>query len=241
MPNKKQSARPAESGWLLEAGVIGIDKTLKLIKLSKWTLVELEILVRAFSLKPVLGETTDPKKKAGLPWFPIDGAHRTEFEPDLISYPIEGREDYQRCLELFFKCLVSEAESKRKLGRGPTSDRQPLYRWLMNADTLDLIVKGPEGVEVRSKRLRKIKAYCLVLADAVKVIGGESRTLPESNSRRIAFHHVTIKSERRDSLGRPLPSTQIDREMVRRVIRLVRRDHRVVYNAVDSQLWLTAR
>ena len=53
MPNKKQSARPAEAGWLLEAGVIGIDKTLKLIKLSKWTLVELEILVRQLSLKPV--------------------------------------------------------------------------------------------------------------------------------------------------------------------------------------------
>ena len=187
MPNKKQSARPAESGWLLEAGVIGIDKTLKFIKLSKWTLVELEILVRAFSLKPVLGETTDPKKKAGLPWFPIDEAHRTEFEPDLISYPIEGREDYQRCLERFFKCLVSESESKRKKGRGPTSDRQPLYRWLMNADTLDLIAKGPEGVEVRSKRLRKIKAYCFVLADAVKVIGGERRTLPTDYSSEVKF------------------------------------------------------
>ena len=187
MPNNKQSARPAESGWLLEVGVIGIDKTLKLIKLSKWTLVELEILVRAFSLKPVLGETTDPKKKAGLPWFPIDGAHRTEFEPDFISYPIEGREDYQRCLERFFKCLVSEAESKRKLGRGPTSDRQPLYRWLMTADTLDLIVKGPEGVEVRSKRLRKIKAYCLVLTDAVKVIGGERRTLPTDYPSEVKF------------------------------------------------------
>jgi hypothetical protein len=179
MPNKKQSARPAESGWLLESGVIGIDKTLKLIKLSKWTLVELEILVRQLSLKPVEGETTDPKKKAGLPWFPID-QEQGKFEPDLISYPIEGREDYQRCFERFFKCLVSEAESKRKHGRGPTSDRQPLYRWLMNADTLDLIVKGPEGIEVRNKRLNKIKAYCLVLADAVKVIRGEIRKMPTS-------------------------------------------------------------
>jgi hypothetical protein len=178
MPNKKQSARPAESGWLLEVGVIGIDKTLKLIKLSKWTLVELEILFRQHSIKPVEGETTDPQKKAGLPWFPIDEAHRTEFEPDLILYPIEGREDYQRCLERFFKCLVSESESKRRKGRGPTSDRQPLYRWLMNADTLNLIVKGPEGVEVRSKRLKKIKAYCLLLADAVKVIRGERSTMP---------------------------------------------------------------
>jgi hypothetical protein len=180
MPNKKQSARPAESRWLLEAGVIGIDKTLKLIKLSKWTLLELEILFRQLSLKPVLGETTDPKKKAGLPWFPIVEAKWTEFEPDLISYPIEGRENYQRCLERLFRCLVSEAESKRKHGRGPTSDRQPLYRWLMNADTLDLIVKGPEGVEVRNKRLNKIKAYCSVLADALKVIRGEIRKMPTS-------------------------------------------------------------
>jgi len=178
MPNKKQSARPAESGWLLEVGVIGIDKTLKLIELTNWTLVELEIMARQLSLRPVEGEATDPKKKTGLPWFPIDEAHRTEFEPDLISYPIEGREDYQRCLERFFKCLVSEAESKRKKGRGPTSDRQPLYRWLMNADTLDLIAKGPEGVEVRRKRLNKIEAVCLLLADAVKVIRGERRTMP---------------------------------------------------------------
>lgn len=187
MPNKKQSARPAESGWLMEVGVIGIDKTLKLIKLSKWTLKELEILFRQLSLKSVLGETTDHKKKMGLPWFPIDNANRTEFEPDLISSPIEGKEDYQRCLERFFKCLVSEAESKRKKGRGPTSDRQPLSRWLMSAETLDLIVKGPEGVEVRSKRLRKIKAYSLVLADAVKVIGGERRTLPTDYPSEVKF------------------------------------------------------
>ena len=63
MPNKKQSARPAESGWLLEAGVIGIDKTLKFIKLSKWTLVELEILVRAHERL----ENTDAPLREALP------------------------------------------------------------------------------------------------------------------------------------------------------------------------------
>jgi hypothetical protein len=177
MPSKKQSVRPAEAGWLLEVGVIGIDKTLKLILLSKWTLVELELFFRQMSLKSVLGETTRPERKKALPWLKID-TKPGQMEGELISHPIEGQEDYQRCIERLIKCLVSDEESKRKKGRGPTSDRQPLHRWLMDAETLDLIVKGPEGVEVLSKRLKKIKAYCLVLADAVKVICGERKSMP---------------------------------------------------------------
>ncbi len=179
MPSKKQSARPAESGWLLEVGVIGIDKTLKLVLLSKWTLVELELFFRKMSLKSVLGRTTRHDEKKALPWLRIN-AEPGQMEGELISHPIEGQEDYQRCIERLIKCLVSDEESKRKKGRGPTSDRQPLHRWLMDAETLDLITKGPEGVEVLSKRLKKIKAYCVVLADAVEVICGEKRSMPTS-------------------------------------------------------------
>lgn len=187
MPKRKETATTAESGWLLEVGVIGIDKTLKLMKLTKWTLEELEIVFRQLCLKPVVGQAADSKRKSALPWFPIRNAHRTEFEGDLCGYQIEGREDYQRCFERFINCLILDEESKRKKGRGPTSDRQPLYRWIMNDDALDLVEKGPEGVEVRSKRLRKIKAYCLVLADALKVIGGERRTLAKYYPSEVKF------------------------------------------------------
>lgn len=177
MPNKKQSARPAESGWLLEAGVIGIDKTLKLIKLTKWTIVELELFFRHISLKSTLGEAASYERKKILPWLKIV-QEPGQMEGELITHPIEGQEHYQRCIERLIKCLVLDEESKRKKGRGPTSDRQPLHRWLMDAGTLDLIVKGPEGVEVLSKRLKKIKAYCSVLSYAIQVICGERRTMP---------------------------------------------------------------
>ena len=49
MATKKQSTRSADSGWLLEIGVIGIDKTLKLIRLTHLSPLELESLLRPWS------------------------------------------------------------------------------------------------------------------------------------------------------------------------------------------------
>ena len=66
MPNKKQSARPAESGWLLEVGVLGVDKTLKLLKYLGDTLLGAEQVLRNRGIKGI--------DRSKLPWLCIPPA-----------------------------------------------------------------------------------------------------------------------------------------------------------------------
>ncbi|MCX6889892.1 MAG: hypothetical protein NTU71_10860, partial [Verrucomicrobia bacterium] len=48
MPNKKQSARPAESGWLLEVGVLGVAKSLLWMEKTGRSLLEIEHVLRGW-------------------------------------------------------------------------------------------------------------------------------------------------------------------------------------------------
>ena len=51
MPNKKQSARPAESGWLLEIGVLGVAKSLLWMEKTGRSLLEIEHVLRSWRIK----------------------------------------------------------------------------------------------------------------------------------------------------------------------------------------------
>lgn len=155
MPNKKQSARPAESGWLLEVGVIGIDKTLKLIRLSRKTLLEIEHLFRPWS-----GEGLSWKEKQSLPWRFIE---RTPFEDD--SEMEDEWEDLGMALE---------HDEGLKASKG--GNRRALYKWRISAETAKRIKAEYVGYD-RNKYLR-MKAECRILADALFVISGELRKVP---------------------------------------------------------------
>jgi hypothetical protein len=50
MPKTKESAIKDNAGWLLYVGVIGIDKTLSLLRGQKWSLLELEQTLRQFKI-----------------------------------------------------------------------------------------------------------------------------------------------------------------------------------------------
>lgn len=155
MPNKKQSARPAESGWLLEVGVIGIDKTLKLIRLSGKTLLEIEHLFRPWS-----GEGLSWKEKQSLPWRFIE---RAPFEDD--SEMEDEWEDLGMALE---------HDEGLKASKG--GSRKALHKWRISAETAKRIKAEFVGYD-RNKYLR-MKAECRILADALFVISGELRKVP---------------------------------------------------------------
>lgn len=155
MPNKKQSARPAESRWLLEVGVIGIDKTLKLIRLSGKTLLEIEHLFRPWS-----GEGLSWKEKQSLPWRFIE---RAPFEDD--SEMEDEWEDLGMALE---------HDEGLKASKG--GSRKALHKWRISAETAKRIKAEFVGYD-RNKYLR-MKAECRILADALFVISGELRKVP---------------------------------------------------------------
>ena len=150
MPNKKQSARPAESKWLLESGVIGIDKTLKLIRLSQRPLLELEHLFRPWS-----GEGLSWTEKQSLPWRLIESYFHDQ----------NGGE-----MEDEWEHLSTDLEHDEKLKASKGGSRKALHKWRISAETAKQIKAEFVGYD-RNKYLR-MKAQCRILGDAIFVISG---------------------------------------------------------------------
>jgi hypothetical protein len=155
MPKKKQSARPAGAGWLLEVGVIGIDKTLKLVRLTQRPLLELEHLFRPWS-----GEGLSWTEKQSLPWRFIE---RAPFESDS-----ETEDEWEHL------GMALEHDEELKAGKG--GNRKALYKWRISAEIAKRIKAEFVGYD-RNKYLR-MKAECRILADALFVISGVLRKVP---------------------------------------------------------------
>ena len=145
MPNKKQSARPAESGWLLEVGVIGIDKTLKLIRLSKRPLLEIEYLFRPWS-----GDGLSFADKKSLPWrfiesSPFESDSEIEDEWESLGMDLEHDEELKSRKGGSRKALhKSEALTSRLMGNSPGVLRDNYEALVLRAPRL-----APEWFKVK--------------------------------------------------------------------------------------------
>ena len=221
MPNKKQSARPAESGWLLEVGVIGIDKTLTLVRLLDETLLGAEMLLRNEgslgvnkSSLPML-RIAEPlwTKARHSPGLLVDwatcllnatktkGGNLTEEEEfDLFQgwhdantyYP--GRDES----DLFNSALEDFELRQKKKGKGDKGEHRPsLSKWMMNAETFRLFCSGPLDNDTERPKKDRIIAHSRALGDALKVISGELRALPSRYANTIERH---LKGGARESL-----------------------------------------
>ncbi len=176
MPKKKKSARPAESGWLLEVGVIGVDKTLKLMVLLGWSLLEVEQVLRPWCFKGVTYAD-----KSGLPFLKIKPAHwQGKSGVNWGAYEDEA--------DRIGMALDHDKEAKLRKGRAPTSERQPLEKWFLDRSTLKLFRPGPLDNDTERPRLERIKAHSRALGDALEVIAGERRSLPASYPRETERH-----------------------------------------------------
>jgi hypothetical protein len=177
MPNKKQSARPAESGWLLEVGVMGINKTLQLLKkgFPKFELIQVERLLRNYnkvkrgSDLPYLIHTAIPPLESIC----VDVITDDPRIPKQLTIPC----DFDEFDEMVG--LIKKDERKKSVkGSGPYgSSRAPLDRWMLDDATTALILDGPRGDSDKGRRLKIIKAHSLVLADIVDVISGRKKSL----------------------------------------------------------------
>ena len=214
MPNKKQSARPAESGWLLEVGVIGIDKTLKLVRLLDETLLGAEMLLRNEGAEGVdkrslpmfvIPEPKWSKRNCPPPVLPEDwgkclsmaskkkGRELTDDEYyDLIQDWDTSRNDYPGRDEsdLFNSALEDFELRQKKKGKGPKSKHRPsLSKWMMSAKTFKLFRSGPLDNDTERPKKERITAHSRALGDALKVISGKLRALPSRYPKTIERHH----------------------------------------------------
>ena len=201
--------------------MIGIDKTLKLIKLLDTTLLCAEQLLRnegALGVDktslPML-KIAEPlwRKARHLPGMLIDwdtcrskatkskGRNLTEEEEiDLYQdwheantyYPGQDESDrFNSALEDF------ELRQKEK-GKGPKSKHRPsLSKWMISAKTFKLFCSGPLDNDTERPKKDRIIAHSRALGDALKVISGELRALPSRYPKTIERH---LKGGARETL-----------------------------------------
>ena len=215
----------SDSKWLLEVGVIGIDKTLKILKLHKISLLELEQILRQHNSVEV-----SYKEKAKLPWREIQTPdwekkwerlseeHRAPYKEYLDAttrivgmyeskkvkqdgyildegdWPDSEKSsglflDYKKNGYIIYKGDWPGSEessslwadfrkdelSKKRKGRGPTSERKPLSKWILNADILKLFRAGILDNDTERKKLDRIKTHSMVLGNALDVIESKGR------------------------------------------------------------------
>ena len=158
MATKKQSTRSADSGWLLEIGVIGIDKTLKLVRQTHLSPLELELLLRPWSNTGL----SVRDKMSSLPFRQIPKWNSQEHGEIADAY-----EDLMPGLE------HDEELKKRKGGKS----RKPLHAWRLNLNTFE-IIKDNRGRQW--KLFNRIKSESLILWDVIQVLRGDRKSMPKS-------------------------------------------------------------
>lgn len=206
MPNKKQSARPAESGWLLEIGVLGVAKSLLWMEKTGRSLLEIEHVLRGWSVAGLSRKdyqliVSKRRKVAREPWanpdFKWDGTTWEEFlsrKESKLKRPLtkeerEGlAEDYSHLNENEPGLYESEDVSgaieedeltKKDKGTKGGKPRPSLERWRMDKRTAQ-IINATSGLDSdQQKKLRRIKANSRALGDLLDVLSGKLPALPK--------------------------------------------------------------
>jgi hypothetical protein len=180
MATKKQSTKSADSGWLLEIGVIGIDKTLKLIRLSRVGPLELESFYRRRSAED---DELTTEEKCSLPWKNIKDPRTDETVKDR-HYKI-----YYPTTVLTHFALKKDSKIKKQKGGA----RKPLDKWRINRKTYTIITKGNVGYQW--KLFNRIKAESLILWDVIQVLRGERKSMPKSYANKITQRFYDQKNQ----------------------------------------------
>ncbi len=206
MPNKKQSARPAESGWLLEIGVLGVAKSLLWMEKTGRSLLEIEHVLRGWSVAGLSRKdyqliVSKRRKVAREPWanpdFKWDGTTWEEFlsrEESKLKRPLTKEEweslaeDYSHLNEnepglhefdSIWGAIEEDELTKKEKGAKGGKPRPSLERWRMDKGTAQ-IINATSGLDSdQQKKLRRIKANSRALGDLLDVFSGKLPALPK--------------------------------------------------------------
>lgn len=182
MAKAKQSAGPGDSGWLLEVGIIGIDKTLKIVRLTRYTPIELESLMKHWRPNDLPW-----KDKMTLPWRKMEPIFQSTLNPSGFVDGELGDE-----MVNLHHAFAHDEETKKRKGPKDGKARKPLIKWMMSKETFNLI--KADGIGYERKRFNTIKAESLILWDAIRVINGDLKSMPKSYSDKITQKHFDQKN-----------------------------------------------
>lgn len=176
MPNKSTGMIDGtDSGWLLEIGVIGIDKTLKIIRHSHFGPLELEVLLRTWSNTGLSVQ----EKMSNLPFREIPKSN------------LEEQGEISDAYDDFIPALDRDEELKKR--KGGKESRKPLHAWRLNLETYKIIKTG--GVGYQWKLFNRIKAESLILWDAIQVLRGDRKSMPKSYRDKITQRFYDQKNQ----------------------------------------------
>jgi hypothetical protein len=206
MPNKKQSARPAESRWLLEIGVLGVAKSLLWMEKTGRSLLEIEHILRGWSVAGLSQKdyqliVSKRRKVAREPWanpdFKWEGTTWEEFlsrEESKLKRTLTEEEweglacDYAGlnddlpglCESEDVSETIEEDElTKKAKGAKGGKPRPSLKRWMMDKGTAQ-VINATSGLDSdQQKKLRRIKANSRALGDLLEVLSGKLPALPK--------------------------------------------------------------
>lgn len=188
MPKRKETATPAESGWLLEVGALGLDKTLKLMRRGPYTLLEVEWLLRGLKDYPKI------LRKKEVPALPSDLRK-------LLPWAVIPECPLSSLSASCFGLLLSiEQEGVRRKGAKDRSRpsnspyRRSLFSWRFSIE--DALLVAPPLVEKKIREVynpghldpgrgKRIKARSVILRDAIQVLAGRRSSLSSSYSAEI--------------------------------------------------------
>jgi len=182
MAIKKESKKSADAGWLLEVGVIGIDKTLKIVRLTRKTLIELESILKHY--RP---EDFSWEDKMTLPWRKMEPIFQSSLNP--FGFVDGELADKMGELQHGFD---HDEETKKRKGPKDSKARKPLSKWMIGRNTFNLI--KADGIGYERKKFNAIKADSLILWDAIRVINGDLKSMPKSYSDKITQKHFDQKN-----------------------------------------------
>lgn len=206
MPKAKQSARPAESGWLLEVGVLGVAKSLLWMEKTGRSLLEVEHILRGrgvdgLSQKDRQMIISKRRKVAPAPWdnpdFKWDATTWEEFlsreesklkraltdeEWESLACDYAGLNDELPGLDEWEDVSIAierDERAKKNKGFKGGKPRPSLERWKMDKGTAQ-IINATSGLDSdQRKKLRRIKASSRVLGDLLDVLSGKLSGLPK--------------------------------------------------------------
>ena len=163
MPNKKQSARPAESGWLMATALLSLPALRIGIERFGLTLSELEELCRheaefemeSQGLKGALPWRRDVILCAGIGKGPDDKEDENEW------YRLE------RLCERFTSEMEGEEKRRARKGKdGSGNPRKSYASWILPSEHLRVIFGRSES-EYRWKLLKSLKSKSEILGSAL--------------------------------------------------------------------------
>lgn len=194
MPKKKQSARPAESGWLMATALLSLPALRIGIERFGLTLSELEELCRL----EAEGEMKSQGENGHLPWrndlLLSAGLNLLGDENDLVWIQVEERR------ESFI--LAMENEDKRRKGKGRDGSgnlRRTFNSWILPKEHLQVIL-GRSGSEYRWKLEKELRARSALLGSEISSKGKRPAKLSSGKLWKILELSRRVNRKRRAEL-----------------------------------------